>query len=182
MPATTGLGLKLAASEAYPIYLDRAGDVLDLLRSKVLEREAQLIEDLVAYNLADTDSSRVRQLLNPCGDIDTIPEDVVTFDDDVADVDADTKVDPVIGRTAGIAFGHARCTSTAHRTASTTLGNSSSRPSPVVLTIRPPYSAIFGSMSSRRWAFNAASVPLSSRPIRREYPATSADTIAASRR
>src|SRR5689334_9888303 len=32
------------------------------------------------------------------------------------------------------------------RKCSTTLGNSRSRPSPVVLTIRPPYSAILGSM------------------------------------
>ena len=41
-----------------------------------------------------------------------------------------------------------RCTSTAQRTASTTLANSTSKPSPVVLTIRPRCSAIFGSISS----------------------------------
>ncbi len=75
-----------------------------------------------------------------------------------------------------------RCTSTAQRTASTTLENSSNRPSPVVLTMRPSCSAILGSISSRRWAFSAASVPLSSTPMRREYPATSSETIAASRR
>ena len=45
-----------------------------------------------------------------------------------------------------------RCTSTAQRTASTTLGNSTSSPSPVVLTMRPRCSAICGSTSSRRMA------------------------------
>ena len=60
------------------------------------------------------------------------------------------------------------CTSTAQRTALTTLGNSSSRPSPVVLTMRPPWLAIAGSTTSCRMAFSAASVPLSSRPISRE--------------
>src|SRR5437762_953543 len=35
------------------------------------------------------------------------------------------------------------------RTASTTLANSSSRPSPVVLTMRPPCAVIFGSTTSR---------------------------------
>ena len=42
----------------------------------------------------------------------------------------------------------ARCTSTAQRNASTTLPNSTSNPSPVVLTRRPWCSAIFGSSSS----------------------------------
>ena len=86
------------------------------------------------------------------------------------------------GNTSALRSAMPRCTSTAQRTASTTLGNSSSRPSPVVLTIRPPYSKIFGSMSSRRWIFKPARVPLSSNPIRREYSTASAETIAASRR
>ena len=39
-----------------------------------------------------------------------------------------------------------------------------------------------GRSSSRRWAFSRASVPSSSAPISRQYPATSAARIAASRR
>ena len=61
----------------------------------------------------------------------------------------------------------ARCTASAHETASTTLGNSIKRPSPVVLTIRPWCSATIGSISSRRWALSRASVPSSSSPISR---------------
>jgi hypothetical protein len=74
------------------------------------------------------------------------------------------------------------CTSTAQRTASTTLANSISSPSPVVLTMRPLCSLTLGSPSSRRIAFNSASVPSSSVPMRREYPATSAARFAARRR
>ena len=48
--------------------------------------------------------------------------------------------------------------------------------------MRPWCSAIFGSRKSRRSAFRRSSVPSSSAPISREYPATSAARIAARRR
>ncbi len=70
----------------------------------------------------------------------------------------------------------------AARTASTTLGNSASMPSPISLTIRPLCSAILGSMRSERRVFRAASVPSSSARIRREYPTTSVARMAARRR
>ncbi len=57
---------------------------------------------------------------------------------------------------------------TAHRTASTTLANSASSPSPIVLTTLPLCSAMQGSISSLRWAVSVASVPSSSSPISRE--------------
>jgi hypothetical protein len=53
-------------------------------------------------------------------------------------------------------------------TASTTLANSTSSPSPVVLTMRPRYSAIVGSITSARSAFSRRNVPSSSAPISRE--------------
>ena len=60
-----------------------------------------------------------------------------------------------------------RCTVTAQATAFTTLGNSTSNPSPVVLTMRPPCAAIAGSTASLRAALSARSVPTSSAPISR---------------
>src|SRR5262249_14898683 len=68
------------------------------------------------------------------------------------------------------------------RTASTTLGNSARKPSPVVLTIRPRCAATSGSISSRRCPRSRSCVPSSSAPIKREYPATSAARIAVRRR
>ena len=61
-----------------------------------------------------------------------------------------------------------RCAVEVQRTASTTLANSTRRPSPVILTMRPRCSTILGSPTSRRTARNAASVPSSSSPISRE--------------
>ena len=54
---------------------------------------------------------------------------------------------------------------TAHSTAATTDGNSSSSPSPVVLTMRPQDLAISGSINSDRWARSVESVPVSSPPM-----------------
>jgi len=75
---------------------------------------------------------------------------VVVLDDDVAEVDPDPQSDPaVLGRAASRSI-IARCTSAPQRTASTTLENSASIPSPVVFTMRPECSPIFTSTSSRR--------------------------------
>ena len=60
-----------------------------------------------------------------------------------------------------------RWISTAHATASATLENSTSMPSPAVLISRPLFLAIAGSISSRRWVLRRASVPVSSASIRR---------------
>jgi len=57
--------------------------------------------------------------------------------------------------------------SIAHSTAATTEGNSSSSPSPVVLTMRPPWSTTTGVAASRR-SLTARAVPASSSPMRRE--------------
>src|SRR5262249_21452502 len=68
------------------------------------------------------------------------------------------------------------------RNASTTLPYSTRNPSPVVFTSRPLWAAIAGSITSARMALSLLSVPASSDPISREYPATSAARIAARRR
>ena len=62
------------------------------------------------------------------------------------------------------------CTSIVQRTTLTTLGNSSSRPSPVVLTMRPPWLAIVGSQGfqrSQRATFIAAHQPRVPRDVGR---------------
>jgi hypothetical protein len=69
---------------------------------------------------------------------------------------------------AALRKARAACTSLAQRSASTTLPNSTSKPSPIVLTIRPWCSAILGSVSSARIAASRFKVPPSSVPISRE--------------
>jgi hypothetical protein len=52
----------------------------------------------------------------------------------------------------------------AHSTAATTDGNSSSTPSPIVLTSRPPNPRTIGAAASR-WSRTARAVPASSSPM-----------------
>src|ERR1700712_247420 len=85
-----------------------------------------------------------------------------------------------VAATLRLALAIASWISTAQRTASTELANSASIPSPVVLTIRPRCSAILGSIKFARCFFSWATVPSSSSPINRLYPATSAARMAAS--
>src|SRR4029453_3457243 len=85
----------------------RADDILNLLRTEILEGEAHLVEHLIAHHATDADSSRLGQRLQPRGDGDSVAKDVVAINNDVANVDADTKVDPLFGGHTGIAFGHA---------------------------------------------------------------------------
>ena len=71
------------------------------------------------------------------------------------------------------------CNSTAQRTASTTLRNSTRNPSPMRLTTRPLWTAMVGSMRSLRSARRRASVRSSSVLASRLNPTTSAARIAA---
>jgi hypothetical protein len=76
--------------------------------------------------------------------------DVAVLDNHIAEINTDPEGDPLFLGGIRVALGHAALDAIAHATASTALGNSIRVPSPVVLTIRPPCSATFGSISSRR--------------------------------
>ena len=66
------------------------------------------------------------------------PKMSLAFDHDIAEIDADAKLDPAVSAArSALRSAMPRWTSTAQRTASTTLRNSTSTPSPVVLTMRP---------------------------------------------
>jgi hypothetical protein len=88
-------------------YLDWTHNVLNLLRTEVLKGKAKFVEHLITDNPTDADSARVRQRLEARCDIDAVAEDVVVVNDDVTDVNADTKGDAISGRDVCIALGHA---------------------------------------------------------------------------
>jgi hypothetical protein len=85
-------------------------------------------------------------------DIDAVAIEVIALDDHVAEMMPMRSSMRLSAVTLVFRSGIACCTATAQPTASTTLANSTSNPSPVVLTMRPRCSAIFGSTSSRRSA------------------------------
>src|SRR4029077_10230976 len=84
----------------------RAGDVLDLLLTHVLERDGELVAHLVAHHPADADAAWFGQGFEARRDVDAIAEDVLLIDHDVAEVDADAEFDASLLRHAGVALSH----------------------------------------------------------------------------
>ena len=121
-----------------PIDAHRPRDVLELALAQILEAELELASHLVVDTRCDTQMPPgSASAFEPCRDVDAVAVDVVALDDDVADVDADAELDPLVLRYRRCRSAMPRWISTAQRTASTALANSTSNPSPVVLTMRP---------------------------------------------
>ena len=104
---------------------------------------------MVADSARDADTAGLSQRFEPRRNIHPVAENIVLLDDHVSEIDADAEVDAPLSGNAGSRSAIPRCTSTAQRTASTTLANSAKKPSPVFLTTRPRCSAIFGSTPRR---------------------------------
>ena len=107
--------------------------------------QVNTVADLTIGVVGDTYAARFRNAFEAGSNVDAVPEDVVVIDDDIADVNADPELDPYILGHDTFWSAMPRWTSTAPRTASTALANSTNMPSPVVLTIRPRCLAMVGS-------------------------------------
>ena len=84
----------------------RPRDVLELLLADVFEGEVELARGILLHPRRDADAAGLGQSFEPRRDIDAVAKDVAVLDDDVADIDADAKLDAVVGRYAGVAPGH----------------------------------------------------------------------------
>jgi hypothetical protein len=83
---------------------------------------AAAVAHLIAHHPADADPARFGQGFEPRRDVDAVAVNVALVPDDVVEIDADTEL--AIRRAFGTSLLRAAipsCTSTAHRTASTTL-------------------------------------------------------------
>ena len=85
----------------------------------------------------DADAPRIGQAFEPGRDVDAVAKDVAILDDDVAHIDADTQIDALVCWQRALRSATAAWILAAQCKASTTLANSTKRPSPVVLTMRP---------------------------------------------
>ena len=135
-----GNGVAAAAGRGrqHAIGPHRARDVLEALLAHVLEDEVEPCGHILVDTSRDADAAGVGQRFQPRGDVHAVAEDVaVVADDDLADVDADAILDPFRRGRPSLKAAIRRCISLAQRTASMTLANSISSPSPVVLTSRP---------------------------------------------
>src|SRR5215468_3364134 len=89
-------------------FLEKSSSSEPLIERAMRGRSAnpEPVADVVADRARDTNAARLRQCLQPRCDVDAVAEDVVLFNDYVAEVDAYAKPDaPLLGR-LGLAVGH----------------------------------------------------------------------------
>ena len=87
---------------------DRFGDVLELGRAEIGDREIEPPLDLPIGVLGQADRAGLGDALEPRGDIDAVAHQVaVGLLDDVAEMNADAELDAAFGRHAGVALDQA---------------------------------------------------------------------------
>src|ERR1700730_3259976 len=87
--------------------MHRVRNVLHGLLASVPKGERHLIAHLLIGRAGDADATGLRNPLQPCGYVHAVAEDVATIDDDVADIDPNAKLDPLLLRHITVALGHA---------------------------------------------------------------------------
>ena len=86
----------------------RLGDVLELGRAEVCDREIKPSFDLTVGVFGKTDRAGLGDAFEPSGDIDPVAHQVaVGLLDDIAEMDADAELYAALGRHAGVALDHA---------------------------------------------------------------------------
>ena len=102
-------GLRLSGHADFErIDPDRLGDVLELGRAEIGDREIEPPLDLPIGVLGQTDRAGLGDAFQSRGDIDAVAHQVaVGLLDDVAEMDADAELDAALGRHAGVALDHA---------------------------------------------------------------------------
>jgi hypothetical protein len=87
-----------------PIDANRPRDVLENLLSCVDKVGCHLASNLPPSVLRNRDAARFSNSLDQCCDVDAISQDVLTLNDDVADVDAYPELDRICLGPTGIVF------------------------------------------------------------------------------
>jgi len=92
---------------------------------------------VVVNCIGDQHPAGIGQGFDAYGDIDAVAIEVVALDDHIAEIDADAQFDAIVRRDTGVPLGHRLLhrDRAAHRIDDA--GKPTSRPSPVVLTMRP---------------------------------------------
>ena len=86
--------------------MNRFGDIFHRLRAEVVDADIEAVTDIVAHARRDTDTARIGQRFKARGDVNAIAKDIVSVDDDVADVDAETETNLTVFREPGVPLGH----------------------------------------------------------------------------
>src|SRR5216683_8306756 len=108
VPLSSSLGRAAIRGGGEAIGAYRARDVLDCLLAPVLEGIGQPVADLIAYGAGDADPAWLGETFEPRRNVHAVAVDIAAVDDDVAQIDADAKLDPPLRRHVGVALAH-RC-------------------------------------------------------------------------
>jgi hypothetical protein len=85
----------------------RFGNVLELRRTKIGDREIEPRSHLTVGVLGKTDAARLGQALHSRGNVDAVAHQIaIALFDDVAQMYADAKLDAAFGRHAGVTLDH----------------------------------------------------------------------------
>jgi hypothetical protein len=85
----------------------RFRDILQRLRTHILKGDFYLATNLPVNIVGDADAARLRDSLKAHCNIDAVTKDIIIFDDNITDVNADPKFNPLDLRHIDILFGHA---------------------------------------------------------------------------
>ena len=91
-----------------PPDVKRAVDVLHRVLAAVDEGDVYVTADMLTDGVGDRDAARLGQALDAGRNVDAVAEDVLAFDDDVADMDADPVLQRLVLRDAVDPIGHRR--------------------------------------------------------------------------
>jgi len=83
---------------------DRAGDVFQVLLAEISELNLDLAMDSIVGGRRNADAAGFCNALKPCRNVNSVSEDVMGFDDYVADVDADAESNTPVFRIASCKF------------------------------------------------------------------------------
>jgi hypothetical protein len=78
-----------------------------VLVASVLKRNRKPAYDVFLHPRRNAQATRLSKRLQPSRNIHAVSENVAAFSDDIADVNADSEVDPFVMRHIGISFSHA---------------------------------------------------------------------------
>src|SRR5262249_5157587 len=144
------------------IHPHRSRDILKLLLARILKIYVDLAAHLTVSVVGNADTAGLGNAFQPRGNINAVAEDILVLDHDIADVNAYSQFDALVGLHARIAFSHAtlnvdgapRSVDRTDKFDQHTVARTFYDPAPILRDC--------GSRNSRRWAFNRASVPSSS--------------------
>src|SRR5207245_10628522 len=85
----------------------RFGDILQGLRTHILKGDIYLAANLPVSVVGDANTTRFCDPFEPNCNINAITKDIIVCDDNITEVNADAKFDPLVLRHIGILFCHA---------------------------------------------------------------------------